>query len=218
MAPRRTRKRTMSKQKRAVLIGISLIGTALVVLLDRGFVSPRWPDLLTPREHTLGTDLDRYHGRTFVVTRIVDGDTLHLDAADSGGQVTKVRLIGIDAPEIGTERGGPMYYADQTTAAMKSMALGKQVTVYLDPQAGNRDRYERLLAYIQLPDGRFLNEELLSQGFVYADLRFKHSYYHKYVQLETSARSLKEGLWAHVTPEQTPRWRQKRVPDDDASD
>ena len=44
----------------------------------------------------------------------------------------------------------------------------------------------RLLAYIELPDGRFLNEELLSEGFAYADLRFRHSYYQKYQQLEAA--------------------------------
>jgi len=40
----------VSRRKRAVLIGISLIGTALLVWLDRDFVAPRRPDLLTPGE------------------------------------------------------------------------------------------------------------------------------------------------------------------------
>lgn len=143
--------------------------------------------------------------------RVVDGDTLHLGVADTSGDVTKVRLIGIDAPEMGSGERERMYYAQEATEAAKRMALGKSVTVYLDRQAGSRDRYQRLLAYIQLPDGRFLNEELLSQGFAYADLRFKHGYYQKYLQLEAGARSLKEGLWAHVTIDQMPQWRQKRL-------
>jgi micrococcal nuclease len=201
----------MSRRNRAVLIGISLIGTALLILLDRDFVAPRWSDLLTPREQTLSTDLDRYHGKSFSVVRVVDGDTLHLDAPDSGSEVTKVRLIGVDAPEMGTGGGERMYYAEEATAFAKRLALGQRVTIYLDQQAGSRDRYNRLLAHVQLPDGRFLNEELLSQGFAYADLRFKHGYYQKYVQLEASARSLKEGLWAHVTLQQMPAWRQKRA-------
>ncbi|MGE5293904.1 MAG: thermonuclease family protein [Solirubrobacterales bacterium] len=201
----------MSRRNRAVLIGISLIGTALVVLLDRNLVAPRWSDLLSPRDRTLGTDVERYGGKSFPVVRVVDGDTLHLGVADTSGDVTKVRLIGIDAPEMGSGERERMYYAQEATEAAKRMALGKSVTVYLDRQAGSRDRYQRLLAYIQLPDGRFLNEELLSQGFAYADLRFKHGYYQKYLQLEAGARSLKEGLWAHVTIDQMPQWRQKRL-------
>jgi len=201
----------MSRRNRAVLIGISLIGTALLVLLDRGIVSPRWSDVLTPRDQTLSSDLDRYNGKSFAVVHVVDGDTLHLDEPDSKGDVTKVRLIGVDAPEMGSGGRERMYYAEEATAFAKRLALGKRVTIYLDQQAGSRDRYDRLLAYVQLPDGRFLNEELLSQGFAYADLRFKHGYYQKYIQLEAGARALKAGLWAHVTLQQMPAWRQKRV-------
>jgi len=215
---KRTTKRVMSRRNRAVLIGITLIGTAFLVLLDRDFVAPRWSDLLTSRKQTLGTDLDRYHGRSFPVARVVDGDTLHLDVADADDNVTKVRLIGIDAPEMGSGQRERMYYAEEATSGMKRLALGRHVTVYLDRQAGSRDRYDRLLAYIELPDGRFLNEELLSQGFAYADLRFKHGYYQKYTQLEASARALKEGLWARVTLDQTPAWRQKRTQGSENSD
>lgn len=211
MVRRRISRRALSRRKRAVLIGVTLIGTALLVWLDRDFVAPRWSDLLTQREQTFAADLARYHGGSFPVVRVVDGDTLYLGVPDSGDEVTKVRLIGIDAPEMGGGERERMYYAEEATAFARRLAQGKRVTVYLDQRAGSRDRYGRLLAYIELPDDRFLNEELLSQGFAYADLRFKHGYYQKYRQLEAGARALKEGLWAHVKPEQTPAWRQKRM-------
>lgn len=214
MARRRKTRRALSRRERAVLVGITLIGTALLILLDRGFVAPRWSDFLTPEEQPLGTDMTRYHGRSFPVVRVVDGDTLYLGVPDSADDVTKVRLVGVDAPEMGGGGRERMYYAQEAAAFTKRLALDRQVTVYLDRQAGSRDRYGRLLAYIQLPDGRFLNEELLSQGFAYADLRFKHGYYQKYQQLEASARASREGLWAHVKPEQMPAWRQKRVQTD----
>ena len=210
MARRRKSRRALSRRKRAALIGITLIGTALLVWLDRDFVAPRWSDLLTQREQTLATDLARYHGGSFPVVRVVDGDTLHLGVADSEDDATKVRLVGVDAPEMGWGGRERMYYAEEATAFAGRLAMGQRVTVYLDQQAGSRDRYGRLLAYIQLPDGRFLNEELLSEGFAYADLRFKHGYYQKYQQLEASARALKEGLWARVKPDQMPAWRQQR--------
>jgi micrococcal nuclease len=210
LARRRKSNRAISRRTRAVLIGLSLIGTALLVWLDRDITSPRWSGPSASRQQTFATDAARYQGQKFRVTRVVDGDTLHLAAPDQGRDTTKVRLLGIDAPEMGTGKNDRMYFAEEATAFAGRLVLGKEVGVYLDERAGSRDRYGRLLAYIELPDGRFLNEELLSEGYVYADQRFRHSYYQKYLQLEAAARSGQRGLWKSVRPEQMPPWLQKR--------
>ena len=209
MARRRKSKRAISRRQRAVLVTISLIGTALLVWFDRSVTPPRWSGPSPSQRQSLAADLARYHSQKFLVVRVVDGDTLHLAAPDLGHDVTKVRLVGIDAPETGSSKSERMYFAEESTAFAKRVALDKVVGVYLDERAGSRDRYERLLAYIELPDGSFLNEELLSQGFAYADQRFRHSYYQKYLQLEAGARSGGRGLWRNVTPEQMPPWLQK---------
>jgi micrococcal nuclease len=101
-----------------------------------------------------------------------------------------------------------MYFGPEAAEFTKKLVLEKPVTVYLD-ETRTRDnkKYNRLLAYITLPDGGFLNEVLLSEGFAYADLRFKHDFYNKYKQLEGVARTNKKGLWRNVTPEQMPKWR-----------
>jgi micrococcal nuclease len=184
--------------------------------LDRGLGGPQWSGYFSSRRQITSADLARYDHRTFPVVRVVDGDTVHLDAPDRGGPTTKVRLLGIDAPEMGSSRTERMYFAEQATAYLKNLALDKAVTVHIDEQAGSRDKYDRLLAYLELPDGRFVNEELLSGGCVYADLRFRHSYYNKYKQLEAAARTLKQGLWAHVTPDQFPAWRQDLLSERDS--
>jgi micrococcal nuclease len=158
-------------------------------------------------------DLGRYHGRKFLVVKVVDGDTLHVAAPDLGRDTTKVRLLGIDAPEMGTSKSERMYFAEEATAFARRLAVSQEVGLYLDERAGSRDRYERLLAYVELPDGRFLNEALLSGGYAYADRRFRHSYYQKYLQLEAGARSLGQGLWKGVTPEQMPPWLQRMQAD-----
>ena len=209
MARRRTSNRALSRRKRAVLVSISLIGTAFLIWFDRSVASPRWSGPSAPHHPAFATDSARYQGQKFPVVKVVDGDTLHLAAPDLGHEVTKVRLLGIDAPEMGTSTSERMYFADQSTAFARRLALDKVVSVYLDERAGSRDRYERLLAYIELPDGRFLNEELLSKGCAYAERRFRHSYYQKYLQLETGARSGGQGLWKNVTPEQMPPWLQR---------
>ena len=61
-----------------------------------------------------------------------------------------------------------------------------------------------------MPNGQSLNELLLAEGYAYADLRFPHSYYYRYKQLEASARVLKKGLWASVTNKRLPSWRRHR--------
>ncbi|MBM4023860.1 MAG: hypothetical protein FJ280_00415 [Planctomycetes bacterium] len=213
MARRRKSRRALSRRKRAVLVVLGLIGAALLAWLDRDVVAPQWSAPSTARGQTFATDSARYHGQAFPVVRIVDGDTLHLAAADLADETTKVRLVGIDAPEMGTNRSQRMYFAEEATALAQRLAYRKTVRVYLDERAGSRDRYQRLLAYIALPDGRFLNEELLSQGCVYADRRFRHGYYQKYLQLEAAARAAGQGLWKNVTPEQMPPWLQKMQSD-----
>ncbi len=211
MARRRRSNRALSRRQRAILVGLGLLATALLAWLDRYGISVPGSRPSSSRQQTLATDMERYHGQSFEVVRVVDGDTLHLGAPDLGGNSTKVRLLGIDAPEMGANRSERMYYAEEATAFAKRLALHQKVRVYLDERAGSRDRYQRLLAYIELPDGKFLNEELLSEGYAYADRRFRHSYYQKYLQLEASARSLGKGLWKNVKPEQMPPWLQKRL-------
>jgi endonuclease YncB( thermonuclease family) len=195
------------------VIGFCLTVAALLIGLDRGFSGPQWSRFHSSRQQTLAADSARYDGNSFAVVRVVDGDTLHLDVPDGDGRITKVRLLGIDAPEMGDAQNKPMYFAREATRFATDLALGKIVTVYLDQVAGSRDKYDRLLAYIALPDGRFLNEELLLGGYVYADLRFRHGYSYKYRQLEGSARAVKAGLWAGISPAQMPPWRQRAHPE-----
>jgi len=57
-----------------------------------------------------------------------------------------------------------------------------------------------------------LNELLVAEGYAYADLRFRHSHYNKYKQLDSAARTQKKGLWAEVTRDQLPQWLQEKKP------
>jgi micrococcal nuclease len=192
------------------VISICLSAAALLIGLDRGVLGPQSRRLFRSNAQTATVDFERYDRQQASVVRVVDGDSLHVDIPDGTGRVTKVRLLGIDTPEMGDAEKEPMYFAQEATDFARRLALDRTVTLYLDQQAGTRDKYGRLLAYVELPDGRFLNEELLSGGYAYADLRFRHSYSYKYRQLEASARALKQGLWANVTPDQFPLWLQER--------
>jgi endonuclease YncB( thermonuclease family) len=87
------------------------------------------------------------------VTNIVDGDTI--DVAIVGG-IERVRLIGIDTPERG-EAG-----FNEATRALAKKIDGRTITLWQD--VSDRDRYDRLLAYIGFGD-RFINAEMVREGF-----------------------------------------------------
>ena len=202
----------MGRRRRVCIIILCLLPVAVFIWFDHSLIRRRWQAQPKSEEQAKAYDLEKYHSKTFTVVNVVDGDTIDIDIADGKYERTRIRLWGIDTPETKNPKVGVMYFGPQAADFTTKLVLEKQVGVYLD--TGNRARgyYGRLLAYVQLPDGRFLNEVLVSEGFAYADLRFRHSFYNKYKQLESSARSLKKGLWEKVTREQLPEWLQRERP------
>ena len=90
---------------------------------------------------------------TFIVTNVVDGDTLDLDNGE------RVRLVGIDTPENG------QCGADEATFVLIALTLNKTIT--LEPSDEDRDEYGRLLRYV-LVDGVDVGGQLLAQGYAVA--------------------------------------------------
>lgn len=90
------------------------------------------------------------------VTYVVDGDTVHFAVA---GRDEKVRLIGIDTPEVG------QCDAAKATTLARRLAQGRPVTLVGDATQATRDRYGRLLAYVVLSGGRDLGYQELARGY-----------------------------------------------------
>jgi micrococcal nuclease len=89
------------------------------------------------------------------VTKHTDGDTLWLSG------IGKVRLIGIDTPEV---YGGAECFGREASAFVeRSVPLGTEVRYRLG--VDERDRYGRALAYVWLRDGRLLNRLLVARGY-----------------------------------------------------
>lgn len=158
-------------------------------------------------------DRQRYHGKVFSVVEVVDGDTILIDAPDGDDPVTRVRLIGVDTPETKHPTVALMYYGPEATAFTSKHTFGKEVTILLDTVTEERDRYNRLLAYIVLPDGRILNEELIRNGFGYAYLSFPHSQSLNYEALMEEAIETKTGLWEKATRNDLPKWLRSKRPE-----
>jgi len=202
----------MSRHRKSGIIALCLSIVAVFIWLDHGLLKRGQRQSPKNDEQARAYDLEKYHGKTFTVVKVVDGDTLDIDIPDVNHTETRIRLWGVDSPETKSRYSGVMYFGPEAAEFAEKSALGKQITVYLEEHS-KRGKYGRLLAYVQLPDGRFLNEVLVSEGFAYADLRFRHSLYRKYGQLESSARRQQKGLWENVTREQLPEWLQRMEPE-----
>jgi micrococcal nuclease len=88
------------------------------------------------------------------VVAVVDGDTIDVLL---GGQTQRVRYILINTPEAGEPFGAA------ATAANRALVEDKTVTLVKD--VSETDRFGRLLRYVYLPDGGFVNAELVRQGY-----------------------------------------------------
>ena len=189
------------------------------------FLGGRWGWL----PQAAGTDEGRYHDKVFTVVNVVDGDTFDIDAPDEGERVTRIRLWGVDTPETKDPERGVMHYGPEATAFTREMVLGKQVRVVLEPFEESRGLYGRLLAYVYLEAGSWedvvedagetpavqggyvmLNEELIREGYGYADSRFRHMLRDRFGKLQEEARAEKRGLWAEVQPKDWPDWYRNR--------
>ena len=200
----------MSRSRRNIIAVVFFLMAVSLAVFDYSCSksAPSTPLLSAKLKNS--ADIQKYDGRQFTVIKVVDGDTLYIDIPDANENYTRIRLWGVDTPETKNPRTGVMYFGPEASEFAADKALSKKVTVFLEKEKNTRDKYNRLLAYVQLSDGKFLNEELLRDGYAYADTRFKHGLYNKYKQLESLARSQKKGLWAEVTPEQMPKWKQRR--------
>ncbi len=156
-----------------------------------------------------GADHDRYNNRTFTCVKVVDGDTLDVDEPDGQYPHTRVRLIGVDTPEIDKSPQGAMYFGAEASAFTSSQAVGKPVRIVLKEKE-TRDVHGRLLAYVYLGDGdTMLNEEIIAQGYGYCYTSYPHPWMKRFVEIEQRARKQKLGLWKEVKLDQMPAWRQR---------
>jgi endonuclease YncB( thermonuclease family) len=158
-----------------------------------------------------GGDRSRYEGAVATVVRAVDGDTIEVDIPDGSQPVTRIRLLGVDCPEIAHAEGETdTFYGPEAAVFVREEVVGRAVRIALEPNRPLRDSYGRLLAYLYDDDsGEMVNDMLLARGLAYADSRFPHVFQYEFGRRERLAKGQRAGLWEGVTPERMPEWRRR---------
>ncbi len=129
-----------------------------------------------------------------IVTDVIDGETFEINNDHI------VRLAGVEAPNlsIGDARFKPWPLAQEAKQALSDLILNKKVDATY--AASNTDRYGRILAQVYIADnsGRWVQGEMLRQGFVRVN-----TYVHTrklgdlMLKFERLARESNNGIWAH---------------------
>lgn len=127
------------------------------------------------------------NAESYKIKKVIDGDTLLL----TNGEY--VRLIGVDTPETKHPQKPVEYFGREAYLFTKRMVEGKQVRLEFDWQ--KRDKYGRLLAYVYLMDGTFLNAEAIKQGYGFAYTKYPFKYLELFRKYEREARENRRGLW-----------------------
>ena len=126
------------------------------------------------------------------VSRVIDGDTVEL----SNGE--RLRYIGIDTPEVASAKKSAQCFAAEGTQRNKELVEDKDIIFYND--ISPRDIYGRLLGFVYLPDGTFVNNALVNEGYAFAySYKPDISQAQEFKNAETVARENNLGLWAACT-------------------
>ena len=131
--------------------------------------------------------------RDATVTNVVNGELVEVSLPSGAA---RVRLIGIDAPEV-VGPGEPFQcYGAEATSRASELLAGQSVRLGLDASQGERDAAGNLLAYVWLQDGSMYNARMIAEGFARERSgAVAYRWQGQFKNAEQQARSQQVGLW-----------------------
>jgi endonuclease YncB( thermonuclease family) len=147
----------------------------------------------------------------YSINHFIDGDTISVTI---NGRAESVRLIGVDTPETHKPNTPVQCYGETAAAYTKKLIGWGKVRLGADSLSSNRDRYNRLLRYVYLPDGRLLDELLIQEGYGFAYVQFPFTKSETFSNDQATARAQQKGLWGTCRPfqETSGRWQTNTAP------
>ena len=128
-----------------------------------------------------------------VVRSVVDGDTIDVRI---DGRHDRVRLIGIDTPEVAApDHPAECYGPEASRYSAGLLVAGMKVRLVRD--VVGRDDYGRLLAYVfRVEDNLFVNEHIIAAGFARPlNIEPNSAYHRRFVEAAAAAKRSSLGLW-----------------------
>jgi len=143
-----------------------------------------------------------------LVRSVLDGDTI--DVATVG----RVRLLGIDAPEIGHGFDTSAPFGREARERLTQLVLHRWVR--LEQEGAARDVYSRHLAYVLTEDGVFVNAALVRDGLARVSAREPLTRLQELQRAEADAQASRRGMWGSApqipAPSYTRRSKASRPP------
>ena len=143
-----------------------------------------------------------------LVRSVIDGDTI--DVATVG----RVRLLGIDAPEIGRGYDTSAPFGRESRERLTQLLLHRWVRLELDGPA--LDVYSRHLAYVITEDGVCVNATLVREGLARVSARLPLTRLQELQRAEAEAQAFRRGMWGSTpqipAPGYTRRSKASRPP------
>lgn len=127
---------------------------------------------------------------------MADGDTL--TGLDGAGQRVRVRLLGVDAPEVAHDGRLGECGATDARNSLERLVLHQRVTLFDDPRADRIDRYGRRLAYVEVGgvDVALRQVEVGYAAAWYPRGETRPARQASYLDAEQAARKARAGAWA----------------------
>jgi micrococcal nuclease len=128
-----------------------------------------------------------------LVTAVYDGDTIKVKFEN--GMSRRVRLIGIDAPEMDVIGEDAKFKAFMSKRFAFFHLYRKEIKLSYDQEI--EDTYGRLLAYVRTEEEGLFNKFILEQGFasVFLAFPFRTDYRKEFMEAETVAKRTSRGIW-----------------------
>jgi len=129
-----------------------------------------------------------------LVRAVIDGDTIDVE------RFGRVRLLGIDAPELahGFDTAAP--FAREARDLLGSLVLHHWVRLEKERDGAAVDAYKRHLAYVVREDGLVVNTEIVRQGLARVTARALLVRLDELKAAEAMAQSVRRGIWGSAPP------------------
>ena len=147
----------------------------------------------------------------YKVGEFFDGDTI---TVNMNGGTEIIRMIGVDTPETHHPKEPVQCYGVAAANYTKRLIGSQPVRLEADPLNTNRDRYDRLLRYVYLPDGTLVESKLIGEGYGFAYTSFPMVKALEFKALEGVAKQVGKGLWSACQVTTLPNGIQQTNPAD----